>query len=410
MSDNQRYFGKYGGRYIPEVLHPAFEELEKAYEDIKEDRSFWDELDELYKDYIGRPTPLYYAENVSKHFGGAQIYFKMEGNAHTGAHKINNAVGQALLAKKMGKKRIIAETGAGQHGLATAAAAAKMGMECEVFMGEVDIARQHPNVFGMRLFGATVTPVTDGTKTLTDAVNAALKNWTERVEDTHYLLGSALGPHPYPSMVRDFQSVIGKEIKEQLFEKIQRLPDSCIACVGGGSNSIGMFNAFLDESVQLIGVEAGGEGANSKRHAIRMSGQGRLGIVQAYKSFFLQDDNGSLLPTHSISAGLDYAGIGPQLAYLNEQNRVEFTSATDAEVLDAVAFTAKMEGLIPALESSHALAEAYKRAATLSKDHVMVVNISGRGDKDMFITAPFFDGEDWLAFLKNEIIRLEKEV
>jgi tryptophan synthase beta chain len=407
MTNKKRYFGIYGGRYIPEVLYPAFEELETAYEGLKKDKQFWEELDELYKNYIGRPTSLYFAENLTGYFKGAQIYFKMEGNAHTGAHKINNAVGQALLAKKMGKKRIIAETGAGQHGLATAAAAAKMGMECEVFMGEIDMARQHPNVFGMRLFGAKVTPVTEGTKTLTDAVNAALKNWTERVADTHYLLGSALGPHPYPSMVRDFQSVIGREVKAQLHEVIGKLPDMCIACVGGGSNSLGMFHAFLNDPVELVGVEAGGFGPESKKHAIRMSGLGRLGIVQAYKSYFLQDDNGSLLPTHSVSAGLDYAGIGPQLAFLADEKRIIFTHANDGEVLDAVSLTAEKEGIIPALESAHALVEAFKRAPKMGKDKVMVVNISGRGDKDLFITAPFFDRTDWQTFLANELERIK---
>ncbi len=409
MTINKRYFGKYGGRYIPEVLYPAFEELEAAYEGLKDNTGFWNELALLHKNYIGRPTPLYFAENLTRHFNGAQLYFKMEGNAHTGAHKINNAVGQALLAKKMGKKRVIAETGAGQHGLATAAAAAKLSLECEVFMGEVDMARQHPNVLGMRLFGAVVTPVTEGTRTLTDAVNAALKNWTERVHDTHYLLGSALGPHPYPSMVRDFQSVIGRELKAQLQESIGRLPDILIACVGGGSNSIGMFHAFLDDPVEMVGVEAGGMGIASGKHAVRLGGLGRMGIVQAYKSFFLQDDNGSLRSTHSISAGLDYAGIGPQLADLSEMKRVIFTHAEDVEVLDAVKLTAEKEGILPALESSHALVEAFKRATDLPKDKVIVVNISGRGDKDLFITAPCFDKEDWLKFLKGEQKRLQTE-
>jgi tryptophan synthase beta chain len=409
MTTNKRYFGNYGGRYIPEVLFPAFEELEAAYEGIKDDAQFWKELTALHEHYIGRPTSLYFAENLTKHFNGAQLYFKMEGNAHTGAHKINNAVGQALLARKMGKKRVIAETGAGQHGLATAAAAAKMGLECEVFMGEIDMARQHPNVLGMRLFGATVTVVTEGTRTLTDAVNAALKNWTERVHDTHYLLGSALGPHPYPSMVRDFQCIIGFELKEQLQEHIGRLPDILIACVGGGSNSIGMLYPFLDDPVELIGVEAGGVGVDSGKHAVRLSGLGRVGIVQAYKSFFLQDENGSLLPTHSISAGLDYAGIGPQLADLAEQGRITFTHATDTQVLDAVKLTAAKEGIMPALESSHALVEAFKRAPDLPADKVIVINISGRGDKDLFITAPFFDQEDWKTFLQSELNRFAAE-
>ena len=406
MTIKKRYFGKYGGRYIPEVLYPAFEELEAAYEGLKDDKEFWEELARLHKDYIGRPTPLYFAENLTGHFKGAQLYFKMEGNAHTGAHKINNAIGQALLAKKMGKKRVIAETGAGQHGLATAAAAAKMGLECEVFMGEVDMARQHPNVLGMRLFGATVTPVTEGTRTLTDAVNAALKNWTERVSDTHYLLGSALGPHPYPSMVRDLQRVIGDELKEQIQEKAGRLPDTLIACVGGGSNSIGMFYPFLDDPVEFIGVEAGGRSLEPGDHAVRLGGLGRVGIVQAYKSFFLQDDNGSLLPTHSISAGLDYAGIGPQLADLAEKKRITFTHATDDEVLDAVKLTAAKEGILPALESAHALVEAFRRVGSMSQDKIIVVNISGRGDKDLFIIAPYFDGEDWVEFLQKEQKRL----
>lgn len=409
MNNKKRYFGKYGGRYIPEVLYPAFEELEAAYEALDGDKEFWKELKDLNKNYIGRPTPLYFAKNLTKYFGGAQLYFKMEGSAHTGAHKINNALGQALLAVKMGKKRIIAETGAGQHGVASAAAAAKLGLECEVFMGEVDMARQHPNVLSMRLFGAIVTPVTEGSRTLTDAVNAALKNWTERVHDTHYLLGSALGPYPYPAMVRDFQSVIGNEIKEQIDEVSGQLPDMCIACVGGGSNSIGMFNAFLDDPVELIGVEAGGLDSQPGKNAVRLAGLGRVGIVQAYKSFFLQDDNGSLLPTHSISAGLDYAGIGPQLADLAEQKRVTFTSAIDDDVLKAVKLTAKKEGILPALESSHALAEAFKRLPSMDKKKIVVVNISGRGDKDLFITAPHFDGNDWLNFLKSEQQRLEGE-
>ncbi len=408
MTINKRYFGTFGGRYIPEVLYPAFEELEAAYESIKDDKKFLDELALLHKSYIGRPTPLYFAENISRELQGARIYFKMEGNAHTGAHKINNAIGQALLARKMGKKRVIAETGAGQHGLATAAAAAKMGLECEVFMGEIDMARQHPNVLGMRLFGAKVSAVTEGTRTLTDAVNAALKNWTERVGDTHYILGSALGPHPYPSMVRDFQSVIGREVKEQIRERAGRLPDTLVACVGGGSNAIGMFYPFLDDPVELIGVEAGGRGLEPGKHAVRTGGLGRVGIVQAYKSLFLQDERGSLLPTHSISAGLDYAGIGPQLAHLAEQKRILFTYATDEEVLDAVRLTAAKEGILPALESAHALVEAYKRAPKLSTDTIMVVNISGRGDKDLFITAPFFDGADWLRFLNSERKRLQQ--
>ncbi len=407
QESQNRYFGSFGGRYIPEVLYPAFTELEKAYETFKKDADFQRELDDLRRSYIGRPTPLYFARNLTARCSGARIYFKREGLAHTGAHKINNALGQALLAKRMGKKRLIAETGAGQHGLATAAAAAKSGLQCQVFMGEIDMARQQPNVFAMRLMGAEVSAVKEGSRTLTDAVNAALKNWSKRMTDTHYVLGSALGPHPYPDMVRDFQSVIGRELREQMLAATGRLPDVCIACVGGGSNAMGMFSAFLDDDVQLIGVEAGGLGPASDQHAVRMNGSGRPGIVQAYKSYFLQDDNGSLLPTHSISAGLDYAGIGPQLAYLAEEGRVRFTQATDEEALEALALTARSEGIIAALESAHALAEAVRLAPKLSPEAVIAVNISGRGDKDLFITAPHFAGEDWLRFLGEEYRRVK---
>lgn len=400
------YFGKHGGRFIPEVLHSAFMQLDESYRKCMADDNFMAEFDRLCTDYIGRPTPLYHAKNLSGHLGGARIYLKMECLAHTGAHKINNALGQGLLALAMGKRRVIAETGAGQHGIATAAVAAMLGLECEIFMGEVDMARQHPNVLGMQLYGAKVTPVLEGSKTLTDAVNAALRNWTERVEDTHYILGSALGPHPYPEMVRTFQSVIGREVKRQIMEKEKKLPDTMIACVGGGSNSIGFFNEFLDDKVSLVGVEAGGHSTKAGEHAVRLNGSGREGIVQGYKSYFLQDDQGSLLTTHSISAGLDYAGVGPQLAHLHDTGRVEFVYARDSEVLEAVKLTARMEGIMPALESSHALAEAFKRAPMMQKDHVIVVNVSGRGDKDIFITAPYFD-EGWKNFLKSEISRME---
>lgn len=403
-----RFYGEYGGRYIPEVLRGAFAELEEVWAGAKDDPEFLAAYTRELAVFVGRPTPLCPAAGLTRRFGGAKIYFKMEGLAHTGAHKINNAVGQALLAKRMGKKRVIAETGAGQHGLATAAAAARAGLECEIFMGEVDMARQHPNVLGMRLYGAHVTPVTEGSRTLTDAVNAAFKNWTERVADTHYLLGSALGPSPYPELVRTFQSVIGREIRAQLMEAEGRLPDVLVACVGGGSNSIGMFADFLEEkTVQLVGVEAGGEGLAGGRHAVRVAADARPGIVQGYRSLFLQDDNGSLRETHSISAGLDYAGIGPELAALGKGGRIRFTYATDAEVLEAVRLTARTEGILPALESAHALVEAFKLAPQLSPDTLLVVNISGRGDKDLFITAPHFDGEDWLAFLKKEVTRLE---
>jgi len=408
MRHDERYYGRFGGRYIPEVLRPAFEELEAAWKAAREDKAFWSELEGLRRDFIGRPTPLYPAPRLGKELGGQRLWLKLEGLANTGAHKINNALGQALLAKRMGKKRVIAETGAGQHGLATAAAAAKLGLECEVFMGEIDMARQHPNVFGMRMFGAKVSPVLEGTRTLTDAVNAAMKSWTERVADTHYILGSALGPHPYPTMVREFQSIIGKEIREEILAREGRLPDAIYACVGGGSNSIGAFSAFLEEKVELIGAEAGGRGHRPGEHAARMGGAANVGIAQSYKSLFLQDADGSLLPTHSVSAGLDYAGIGPELAHLGETGRVRFESVSDEEALAAVKRTARTEGILPALESAHALALAYRELPAMPPDSLVVVNVSGRGDKDLFITAPRFDREDWLAFLKAEVARIER--
>jgi len=426
MRHDERYYGRFGGRYVPEVLRPAFEELEAAWDEARADRGYWELLESLGRDYIGRPTPLYPAETLGAELGGIKLYLKLEGLAQTGAHKINNALGQALLAKRMGKTRVIAETGAGQHGLATAAAAAKLGLECEVFMGEIDMARQHPNVFGMRMFGAKVAPVREGTRTLTDAVNAAMKNWTERVSDTHYILGSALGAHPYPAIVRELQSVIGREIKAQLLEREGRLPDRIYACVGGGSNSIGAFASFLDEKVELVGAEAGGRGGEPGMHASRMGGKGSVGIVQAYKSLFLQDDDGSLLPTHSVSAGLDYAGIGPQLAHLGETGRVRFASVSDDEALAAVSRTARSEGILPALESAHALGLAFRESQgsasgdprleasareprAMGPGSIVVVNVSGRGDKDLFITAPIFDREDWLGFLEAEVARMRSE-
>lgn len=403
----ERYYGRFGGRYIPEVLRPAFEELEEAWTRAKADPAYWAVLETHARDYIGRPTPLLLAENLTRDLGGARLYLKLEGLAQTGAHKINNALGQVVLAKRMGKTRVIAETGAGQHGLATAAAAAKFGLECQIFMGETDMARQHPNVFGMRMYGATVTPVREGSRTLTDAVNGAMKNWTERVADTHYVLGSALGAHPYPAIVRELQSVIGREIRAQVLEGEGRLPDRIYACVGGGSNSLGAFAPFLDEAVELVGAEAGGRGEAPGDHASRMGGRARPGIVQAYSSLFLQDSNSSLLRTHSVSAGLDYAGIGPQLAHLGETGRVRFASVKDEEALGALERTARAEGVLPALESAHALALAFRELPALDPKSVIIVNVSGRGDKDLFITAPRFDGADWLAFLEAEVARLK---
>ena len=403
------FFGEFGGRFVAEILKPNLDQLDEAFNFYINDKSFLQELKYLLKNFVGRPTPLIYAKNSSDALGGAKIYLKLEGLANTGAHKINNAIGQALLAKKMGKKRIIAETGAGQHGLATASACARLGLECEVFMGSVDIARQRPNVMWMELFGAKVTSVETGTKTLKDAVNAALREWTNRVADTHYLLGSALGPSPYPIMVKEFQSVIGKEVKKQINKQKGRNPDYIIACVGGGSNSIGVFSEFINnKKVNLIGVEAGGKGPLPGQNAARITGPGSTGIVQGYKSLFLQDEDGQLIETHSISAGLDYAGIGPELAHLAGTGRIQFTKAMDDEVIEAFKFFAKHEGIVPAMESSHALAEAIKLAPTLSRDKIIVVNVSGRGDKDIFITAPYASGDKWFSFLKEEVKRDEQ--
>ncbi len=397
------HFGKYGGRYVPEMLIPTLEELEKAYMEAKRDKQFQKEFRYLLKTFAGRPTPLTFAKNLTEQLGGAKIYLKNEGLNHTGAHKITHCIGQALLAKRMSKTRLIAETGAGQHGVATATVAAKFGFSCTVYMGEVDMARQRPNVFLMEQLGATVIPVTFGNKTLKDAVNAALKDWIENVSDTHYLLGSVVGPHPYPTMTRDFQSVVGREVKKQIQEQAGKLPDYVIACVGGGSNAMGIFSAFLKEkSVKLVGVEAGGKGKNVGEHASRFQG-GSVGVVEGYKSFFLQDSDGQIQKTHSISAGLDYAGIGPQLAYLKEKGRVQFNSVTDKEVMEAFSMLAKTEGIIPALESAHAVVYVMKLAPTLAKDKVIVVNISGRGDKDLFIVAKALKDKKFLSFLKEYI-------
>jgi tryptophan synthase beta chain len=401
-----RHFGKFGGRYVPEMLIPALDELEETYNSLKDNIEFQNELSGLQKNYVGRPSPLYFAENLTKKLGGCKIFLKLEALNHTGAHKINNCVGQILIAKKLGKKTIIAETGAGQHGLATATVAAKFGMKCKIFMGEVDIRRQYPNVYSMKLLGAEVVPVKYGSRTLKDAVNEAFKYWVENLDDTYYLLGSALGPYPYPVIVRDFQSIVGKEVKEQIKTYDIPYPDNLVACVGGGSNSMGLFYPFLeDEGVSMYGVEAGGRGTGKGDNAVRFSSQGSLGIVQGYKSYFIQDEDGQLLPTHSISAGLDYAGVGPELAYLHDSGRIKFNSVTDSETLDAVQKLSRMEGIIPALESSHALAYAFKIAPILGKNKSMVVNVSGRGDKDLFITARELDKENWINFLKEEYER-----
>jgi tryptophan synthase beta chain len=397
------HFGPYGGRYVPEMLIPALEDLKTAYNAAKKDRQFHDELRELYKNFSGRPTPLTYAANLTEKLGGAKIYLKNEGLNLTGAHKINHCLGQVLLAKRMGKKRIIAETGAGQHGLATATVAAKFGMECTIYMGAVDIARQRPNVFYMEQLGAKVVSVEFGSRTLKDAVNAAIKDWLANSAETHYVIGSALGPDPYPTMNRDFQSIIGREVRKQILKAEGKLPDYLIACVGGGSNSIGLFHPFLkDESVQMIGVEAGGVGNKLGEHAARFK-QKKVGVVEGYKSYFLQTEDGQVAPTHSISAGLDYAGVGPELAYLHDLERVQFTSATDKEALAAFQMLAKTEGIFPALESAHAVAEVIKLAPKLSSKEIIIANISGRGDKDLFIVTRALQDESFYQFLKQEV-------
>jgi len=379
-------FGPYGGQYVPETLMSALIELEQAFVEARKDAEFQREYDQLMASYVGRPTPLTYARRLSEQLGGAQIYLKREDLAHTGAHKINNALGQALLVKRMGKHRIVAETGAGQHGVASATVAALLGLECVVYMGTVDMARQEPNVFRMQLLGAEVRPVTSGTQTLKDAINEAIRDWVTNVDDTHYLLGSALGPHPYPTMVREFQSVIGREAREQMLADVGRLPDTVIACVGGGSNAIGVFSGFVnDESVELIGVEAGGSGIATGKHAARFAdpAKGRVGVIHGTRTYVLQNEDGQIAETHSISAGLDYAAVGPEHAMLRDMERAFYTSATDDEALQAFSQLCKTEGIIPALESSHALAETVKRAPKMRKDQIILVNLSGRGDKDL---------------------------
>lgn len=404
------FFDTFGGKYVAEVLRRPLDELELAFNEAIKDPLFIKELETIQRDYIGRETPLLFAETATKLLGGAQIYIKLEGLANTGAHKINNAIGQCLLAKRMGKKRIIAETGAGQHGVATAAACAKLGLDCTVYMGEVDVRRQQPNVAAMELYGAKVHAVTSGSRTLKDAVNEAMRDWAANPDTTHYVLGSALGPAPFPDMVREFQSIIGREVERQAAERNLDVA-AMIACVGGGSNSIGFFAPFIDKSnPRLIGVEAGGVGDGIGENAVRMSGKAaRDGIMHGYKSRFLLDEDGQALPTRSISAGLDYCGIGPQLATLGRQGRIEFTYARDEEALNAVKFFARNEGVLFAMESAHAGAEAIKLAPTLPKDKSIIVNMSGRGDKDVFITCPVFRRDEWLAFLHAEIDRLESD-
>ncbi|MDP6691603.1 MAG: tryptophan synthase subunit beta [Alphaproteobacteria bacterium] len=380
-------FGIHGGRFAAETLMPLILDLEKAYRAAQADPSFREELDYYLRHYAGRPSPLYFAERLTEHFGGAKIYFKRDELNHTGSHKINNCLGQILLAKRMGKTRIIAETGAGQHGVASATVSALFGLPCTVYMGEVDVERQQPNVFRMKLLGAEVEPVSSGSRTLKDALNEAMRDWVTNVADTFYIIGTVAGPHPYPELVRDFQSVIGDEAKAQILEAEGRLPDTLVACIGGGSNAMGLFHPFLDDAdVKIIGVEAAGDGIETGRHAASITG-GRPGVLHGNRTYLLQDEDGQITEAHSISAGLDYPGIGPEHAWLNDVDRVEYTAATDAEALDAFQLCSKLEGIIPALEPSHALAHVAKIAPDLPRDHIIVMNMCGRGDKDIFTVA-----------------------
>ena len=400
---NRGYYGEFGGVFIPEILTSTFHELGDAFERIKTDPAFWQEYTHIMSTYSCRPTPLTFAENLTRHFDGARIYIKREDLNHTGAHKANNVMGQGLLVKHMGKSRVIAETGAGQHGVATATMAARFGFGCTVYMGEVDVARQRPNVFWMERLGAEVIPVVDGTRILKDAINEAFRDWVTNMDDTHYVLGTACGPHPFPEMVSYFQSIIGKEAREQILGCEDKLPARIYACVGGGSNALGIFSAFLDDQVELVGVEAAGEGLDTGRHASRLaSNNGSVGVAQGYKTYFLQDRDGQMKETHSVAAGLDYVGISPILAWHRERGRIRFEAATDSEVLDAMALTIRKEGLIPALESAHAFAQAFKEASDLSSDDIILINQSGRGDKDIFTIAEAFADPGWKEFIQKK--------
>ena len=400
----QGYFGDFGGSFIPEILVATFAELRAAYGEARSHPAFWEDYKRLMSTYSCRPTPLTYAENLTRHFGGAHIYIKREDLNHTGAHKANNVMGQGLLMKRMGKTRVIAETGAGQHGVATATMAAKFGFDCTIYMGDVDVQRQRPNVFWMERLGATVIPVTDGTRTLKDAINEAFRDWVTNMDNTHYALGTACGPHPFPEMVTWFQSLIGEEARAQILEERGALPAAVYACVGGGSNAMGVFSGFLDDAeVELVGVEAGGRGLSTGQHAARLaSDDATLGVAQGYKTFFLQDEDGQMRETHSVAAGLDYVGVSPILSNLSETGRVRFEAATDAEVIDALSLTIEKEGLIPALESSHGFVQAFKDAPGLSKDDAILINQSGRGDKDIFTVADAFDDPKWRQFIQEK--------
>jgi tryptophan synthase beta chain len=400
---NRGYYNGFGGAFIPEILSATFDELEAAFAAAKADPRFWEEYLSIMSTYSCRPTPLTFCENLTRHFGGARIYVKREDLNHTGAHKANNVIGQGLLVKRMGKRRVIAETGAGQHGVATATMAARFGFACTIYMGEVDVMRQRPNVFWMQRLGAEVVPVRDGTRILKDAINEAFRDWVSRMEDTHYVLGTACGPHPFPEMVTYFQSIIGREARRQILEREGRLPKRIYACVGGGSNAMGLFSGFLDDPVELVGVEAGGHGLTSGKHASRLcSSDSSVGVAQGYKTFFLQDGDGQMRETHSISAGLDYVGVSPILSSYKQSGRARFEAATDDEVVAAVALTMRKEGLIPALESAHAFALAFKEVPSLTPDDIIIINQSGRGDKDIFTVADAFGDLEWREFIQQK--------
>jgi tryptophan synthase beta chain len=397
------YYSDFGGAFVPEVLTATFDELNRAFDEARNDPAFWAEYEALMSSYSCRPTPLTYAENLTRHFGGARIFIKREDLNHTGAHKMNNVMGQGLLVRRMGKSRVIAETGAGQHGVATATMAAKFGFECTIYMGAVDVERQRPNVFWMERLGARVVPVNEGSCTLKDAINEAFRDWVSSMDQTHYVLGTACGPHPFPQMVSYFQSIVGREARRQLLEAAHELPERVYACVGGGSNALGVFSGFLEDPVELVGVEAGGRGLETGEHAARLASRdGTVGVAQGYKTYFLQDGDGQMRPTHSVAAGLDYVGVSPILAHYHSTGRVRFEAATDREVVQALALAAQKEGLIPALESAHAFAQAFKEAPTLASDQLILINQSGRGDKDIFTVAEAFDDPAWKTFICNK--------
>ncbi len=401
--DKRGYYDEFGGAFLPEILTATFDELEATFEAAKADPEFWPQYEKVMSTYSCRPTPLTYAENLTRHFGGARIYIKREDLNHTGAHKANNVMGQGLLVKRMGKTRVIAETGAGQHGVATATMAARFGFDCTIYMGEVDVERQRPNVFWMERMGATVVPVTDGTRILKDAINEAFRDWVSNMDTTHYVLGTACGPHPFPEMVTWFQSIIGQEARKQILEAENRLPDKVFACVGGGSNAMGLFSGFLDDPVELVGVEAGGKGIDSGEHASRLCAKdASVGVAQGYKTYFLQDNDGQMQETHSIAAGLDYVGVSPILSHFHETGKARFEAVTDSDVVEAVELTMRKEGLIPALESAHAFAQAFKEAPEMSSDEVIIINQSGRGDKDIFTVADAFNDPNWQDFIKQK--------